>query len=288
MAAGAVIGGIIGGTSGALGIGSANRAKIDAFKKQMRYAMQNYNINQQQLTKQEQSAYNVAIADLFNLSVNALQNNSAVEAALNETGYEGRTAGQTKRTLSGTTLRQKTAVKDTYEEDVVQIRSKKDALYIQMKASVEQARENLDASFTKGFSSFMSILDSTAKGAVIGAATAGAGSAFFGGATGAAAGAGAGATTGAGASAAAGTTGATVGSTVATTGAGSTASVMTLGGTGTAASSGASSGFSFANGIAGFNQWYTQYGSYFKNLYSATNVISSGTQRRQYYGGYYY
>jgi len=270
MVGGAIIGGIIGGTSGALGIGSANRNKIEAFKKQMRYAMQNYNINQQQLTRQEQSAYNVALTNLFNLSVNALQNNSAVEAALAETGYEGRTARQTKRTLSGTVLRQKTAVKDAYEEDVVQIRSKKDALYVQMKATVEQAREGVDASLSKGFNSFMSIIDSTAKGAVIGAATAGAGSAFFGGATSTAS------------NLAVNTAGQAAGQ-VAGQAAGQVAGQATLNTAVTASSS-----FSFANGVAGFNQWYDQYGQFFKNMYNATNVISAGTQRRQYYGGYYY
>lgn len=190
IAAGAVIGAVAGGGSSLWQKSKYNRSLTKAFKKQMYYAQMNYNWNQNQLTRQEQSAYDSAVSNLFQLSYNALQNNATVEASLAETGYEGRTAGQIKRSISGAVLRQKTALKDAYETDVVNIRSQKDALYVQMKNSVEQARDQLKSQYKGGISYLMEFLDTSAKGAAIGAFTAGAGSALAGAAGGAAGGAG--------------------------------------------------------------------------------------------------
>ena len=178
IAAGAVIGAVAGGGSSLWQKSKYNRSLTKAFKKQMYYAQMNYNWNQNQLTRQEQSAYDNAVSNLFQLSYNALQNNATVEASLAETGYEGRTAGQIKRSISGAVLRQKTALKDAYETDVTNIRSQKDALYVQMKNSVEQARDQLKSQYKGGMGYVMEFLDSSAKGAAIGAATAGAGSAL--------------------------------------------------------------------------------------------------------------
>lgn len=180
IAAGAVIGAVAGGGSSLWQKSKYNRSLTKAFKKQMYYAQMNYNWNQNQLTRQEQSAYDNAVSNLFQLSYNALQNNATVEASLAETGYEGRTAGQIKRSISGAVLRQKTALKDAYETDVTNIRSQKDALYVQMKNSVEQARDQLKSQYKGGMGYVMEFLDSSAKGAAIGAATAGAGSALAG------------------------------------------------------------------------------------------------------------
>lgn len=180
IAAGAVIGAVAGGGSSLWQKSKYNRSLTKAFKKQMYYAQMNYNWNQNQLTRQEQSAYDNAVSNLFQLSYNALQNNATVEASLAETGYEGRTAGQIKRSISGAVLRQKTALKDAYETDVTNIRSQKDALYVQMKNSVEQSRDQLKSQYKGGMGYVMEFLDSSAKGAAIGAATAGAGSALAG------------------------------------------------------------------------------------------------------------
>lgn len=178
IAAGAVIGAVAGGGNSLWQKSKYNRSLTKAFKKQMYYAQMNYNWNQNQLTRQEQSAYDNAVSNLFQLSYNALQNNATVEASLAETGYEGRTAGQIKRSISGAVLRQKTALKDAYETDVTNIRSQKDALYVQMKNSVEQSRDQLKSQYKGGMGYVMEFLDSSAKGAAIGAATAGAGSAL--------------------------------------------------------------------------------------------------------------
>ena len=177
---GAVVGAVIGGGSSILGIRKGNNQLIKAFNKQMKYMQMNYNYNQNALDRQEKGAYDSAISELFNLSLNAYQNNASVNAALNEQNYTGRSARQIPRSVAGQTARQKSAIKDAYEEGVYNIRSQKDALYIQMKAGVQQARGSLNKQFTKGLSAVMQVADGAAKGAAIGAVTAGAGSAAAG------------------------------------------------------------------------------------------------------------
>lgn len=288
IAAGAVIGAVAGGGSSLWQKSKYNRSLTKAFKKQMYYAQMNYNWNQNQLTRQEQSAYDNAVSNLFQLSYNALQNNATVEASLAETGYEGRTAGQIKRSISGAVLRQKTALKDSYETDVTNIRSQKDALYVQMKNSVEQARDQLKSQYKGGMSYVMEFLDSSAKGAAIGAATAGAGSALAG---------------------AAGTVGGTGGIIEGTVGgetvvAGTSsvggsvglsdiaaANVLGTSTTGVTTSSTMGTGTSFMNNfIANYNTLKTQNQGLFTFLdviQNFTGALNQGYNRRGSYGGYY-
>lgn len=291
IAAGAVIGAVAGGGSSLWQKSKYNRSLTKAFKKQMYYAQMNYNWNQNQLTRQEQSAYDNAVSNLFQLSYNALQNNATVEASLAETGYEGRTAGQIKRSISGAVLRQKTALKDAYETDVVNIRSQKDALYVQMKNSVEQARDQLKSQYKGGISYLMEFLDTSAKGAAIGAFTAGAGSALAGAAGGAAGGTGGsiagtvgGETVLAGTSSvggSAGLSGAAGASALGTSTAGVTTSSSTMG-----------TGTSFMNNfMANYSTMKTQNQGMFNFLdymQNFTGAMNQGYNRRGSYGGYYY
>lgn len=290
IAAGAVIGAVAGGGGSLWQKSKYNRALTKAFKKQMYYAQMNYNWNQNQLTRQEQSAYDNAVSNLFQLSYNALQNNATVEASLAETGYEGRTAGQIKRSISGAVLRQKTALKDAYETDVTNIRSQKDALYVQMKNSVEQARDQLKSQYKGGMSYVMEFLDSSAKGAAIGAATAGAGSALagaagtVGGTGGTIAGAVGGETVVAGTSSvggSAGLSGIAGANVLGTSTAGVTTSSSTIG-----------TGTSFMNSfIANYSTLKTQNQGMFNFLdytQNFTGAMNQGYNRRGSYGGYYY
>lgn len=288
IAAGAVIGAVAGGGSSLWQKPKYNRSLTKAFKKQMYYAQMNYNWNQNQLTRQEQSAYDNAVSNLFQLSYNALQNNATVEASLAETGYEGRTAGQIKRSISGAVLRQKTALKDAYETDVTNIRSQKDALYVQMKNSVEQARDQLKSQYKGGMGYVMEFLDSSAKGAAIGAATAGAGSALAG-AVGAVGGTGGiiegtvgGETVVAGTSSVGGSVGLSniAAANVLGTSTGVTTSSSTMG-----------TGTSFMNNfIANYNTLKTQNQGLFTFLdaiQNFTGALNQGYNRRGFYGGYY-
>lgn len=122
--------------------------------------------------------YDSAMVELFNLSVNAHQNNAQIEAALAETGTEGRSSKKIEQTVKGQTARQETAVKEAYTQQVWDVRGKKDALYISTKAEVDQSKDALRSNLVGGFPAFMQVLSSTAQGAAIGAATAGAGSAL--------------------------------------------------------------------------------------------------------------
>lgn len=290
IAAGAVIGAVAGGGSSLWQKSKYNRSLTKAFKKQMYYAQMNYNWNQNQLTRQEQSAYDNAVSNLFQLSYNALQNNATVEASLAETGYEGRTAGQIKRSISGAVLQQKTALKDAYETDVTNIRSQKDALYVQMKNSVEQARDQLKSQYKGGMSYVMEFLDSSAKGAAIGAATAGAGSALagaagtIGGTGGTIAGTVGGETVVAGTSSvggSAGLSGIAGANVLGTSTAGVTTSSSTMG-----------TGTSFMNNfIANYSTLKTQNQGMFNFLdymHNFTGAMNQGYNRRGSYGGYYY
>lgn len=288
IAAGAVIGAVAGGGSSLWQKSKYNRSLTKAFKKQMYYAQMNYNWNQNQLTRQEQSAYDNAVSNLFQLSYNALQNNATVEASLAETGYEGRTAGQIKRSISGAVLRQKTALKDAYETDVTNIRSQKDALYVQMKNSVEQARDQLKSQYKGGMGYVMEFLDSSAKGAAIGAATAGAGSALadaigtVGGTGGIIEGTVGGETVVAGTSSVGGSVGLSdiAAANVLGTSTGVTTSSSTMG-----------TGTSFMNNfIANYNTLKTQNQGLFTFLdaiQNFTGALNQGYNRRGSYGGYY-
>lgn len=293
IAAGAVIGAFAGGGSSLWQKSKYNRSLTKAFKKQMYYAQMNYNWNQNQLTRQEQSAYDNAVSNLFQLSYNALQNNATVEASLAETGYEGRTAGQIKRSISGAVLRQKTALKDAYETDVVNIRSQKDALYVQMKNSVEQARDQLKSQYKGGISYLMEFLDTSAKGAAIGAFTAGAGSALAGAAGGAAGGTGGSiAGTVGGETVLAGTS--SVGGSAGLSGAaGASALGTSTAGVTTSASTAGTGGSFMSNFMANYSTMKTQNQGMFNFLNYLQNATGSLNQsfnggRRGSYGGYYY
>lgn len=293
IAAGAVIGAVAGGGSSLWQKSKYNRSLTKAFKKQMYYAQMNYNWNQNQLTRQEQSAYDSAVSNLFQLSYNALQNNATVEASLAETGYEGRTAGQIKRSISGAVLRQKTALKDAYETDVVNIRSQKGALYVQMKNSVEQARDQLNSQYKGGISYLMEFLDTSAKGAAIGAFTAGAGSALAGAAGGAAGGTGGSiAGTVGGETVLAGTS--SVGGSAGISGAaGASALGTSTAGVTTSASTAGTGGSFMSNFMANYSTMKTQNQGMFNFLDYLQNATGSLNQsfnggRRGSYGGYYY
>lgn len=293
IAAGAVIGAVAGGGSSLWQKSKYNRSLTKAFKKQMYYAQMNYNWNQNQLTRQEQSAYDNAVSNLFQLSYNALQNNATVEASLAETGYEGRTAGQIKRSISGAVLRQKSALKDAYETDVVNIRSQKDALYVQMKNSVEQARDQLKSQYKGGISYLMEFLDTSAKGAAIGAFTAGAGSALAGAAGGAAGGTGGSiAGTVGGETVLAGTS--SVGGSAGLSGAaGASALGTSTAGVTTSASTAGTGGSFMSNFMANYSTMRTNNAGMFNfldYLQNATGALNQGFNggRRGSYGGYYY
>lgn len=290
---GAAVGAVVGGAGSIYGTSKQNRSMVKAFKKQMHYLQINYNYNQASLDRQERSMYDSALGELFSLSLNAYQNNSQIEAAIAETGLDGRSQDKIKQTISGQTLRQETATKEAYLNDVWNVRFQKDALYIQTKASVEQARDNLNNNLIGGSRAFQQFLSGAITGAAMGAATAGIGSAV-GGALGGAAG---------------GQTGGMLAANIGVdaissaaptvTGAGaagaSTGSLAALGGAGAVAStgmSGASSSASIASNTGGsflgnVMANYQQYKPYVDFVQQWANYYNSNITPRE-RGGYFY
>lgn len=295
---GAAVGAVVGGAGSLYGISKQNRSMVEAFKKKMHYLQLNYNYNQASLDRQERSMYDSALGELFSLSLNAYQNNSQIEAAIAETGLDGRSQDKIKQTISGQTLRQETATKEAYLNDVWNVRFQKDALYIQTKASVEQARDNLNNNLIGGSRAFQQFLSGAITGAAMGAATAGIGSAVGG----AGAAGGAGAVTAESFLASYGISASTVptlgASTMASTGAAagaSTGSLAALGGAGAVAStgmSGASSSASIASNTGGsflgnVMANYQQYKPYVDFVQQWANYYNSNITPRE-RGGYFY
>lgn len=294
---GAVIGGIIGGGSSLNSISKQNKQKTKAFLKQMHYLQMNYNYNQAALDRQERSRYDSALADLFTMSLNSYQNNSQIEAALAETGTEGRSSGKIMQTIRGQTARQKTAYKESYLNDVWNVRSQKDALYISTKSDVEQARDQLSASYIHGTQAFGQFVNSVAMGAALGAATAGAGSAI-GGAVGGAAGGKVGGEVGGMIAAEAGvdaisgaapmvTTAGGASATNVIAGAGGTAAITSNASTGAVATNAASAGsnMGFMDRVIANWDSYDKYIKFYNQVANYGNMVQQATQRHR---GYYY
>lgn len=290
---GAAVGAVTFGGSSIYGMNKQNRNALAAFKKQMKYLQTNYNYNQAALDRQERSMYDNALGELFALSLNAYQNNSQIEAAIAETGLEGRSQEKIEQTVRGQTARQETATKEAYMMDVWNVRSQKDALYIQTKASVEQARDNLNNNLIYGSKAFQQFLGSAIQGAAVGAATAG----FAGSATSAAGAGASGAATGVDAISGAAPTvakDASTGSLGVVTKVGSSGGTLALGATAgtamkqaasTTAQSTASQAGSFMNHMTANYQQYKPYVDFVQQWADYYNQNLTPKKQR---GGYFY
>lgn len=173
---GAAVGAVVGGGSSILGISKSNRNMIKAFKQQMKYLQINYNYNQAALDRQEKSMYDSAMVELLGLSMNAYQNNAQVEAAMAETGLEGRSQEKIQQVIHGQTSRQETATKEAYKQGVWEVRGQKEALYITTKNEIEQSKASIESNLVGGTQAFMQVMSGALQGAAIGASVAGLGS----------------------------------------------------------------------------------------------------------------
>lgn len=265
---GAVIGGILGGAGSIASIRSEQKSMRKAYLQQMGILMKNYNYNQNALTTEERYALESAKSSLYGIELNAIQNNAQVSAALSETGTEGRTSRQISRAIEGQTERRKISVIDNYIQDIGEIRQQKDALYMQVKDTVEQAEDNYNASQASDFQNVMSVfqgsVEGSIKGFMIGSGIGGGFSSMMGsGISGVGSGS---------------ISAADVVSNVGSIGASSSNS-LTL-------SAGSSGGFSFSNFLGGFNKTYSQYENMFNAFSSLNNMFGSsgsGYNRRKYY-----
>ena len=288
---GGVVGGIMGFGSGVHGVRKSNKAVIKNFYKQLEAINKNYTYAQNELDKYAVYTYDEALSGLYQNSLNAFRNNSMVDAALGETGLEGRSQERVSRDVKGQTERQNDNIQSSFENAIYSIKSKKDALYVTYKSDVEYLRDFTGTQFTKGISGLMKIADSTAQGAALGAITGGAGGAFASGATSAAGGATSGGFSAAtmssatlGGTAASGgfssatMTGATLGGTATSGG----FSAATMSGAGTSLMSARSGGFwgsmssGWSNMLNNLPQIYERVNKY----YSLYNAFSSGFNKK--------
>lgn len=300
---GGVVGGIMGFGSGVHGVRKSNKAVIKNFYKQLEAINKNYTYAQNELDKSAVYTYDEALAGLYQNSLNAFRNNSMVDAALGETGLEGRSQERVSRDVKGQTERQNDNIQSSFENAIYSIKSKKDALYVTYKSDVEYLRDFTGTQFTKGISGLMKIADATAQGAALGAVTGGAGGAFASGVSSAAGGATSGGFSAAtmssatlGGTAASGgfssatMTGATLGGTATSGG----FSAATMSGAGTTLMSAGSGGFwgsmssGWSNMLNNLPQIYERVGNYY-NLYNAftSGFRNQGYSQRSYYNNPY-
>ena len=296
---GGVVGGIMGFGSGVHGVRKSNKTVIKNFYKQLEAINKNYTYAQNELDKSAVYTYDEALAGLYQNSLNAFRNNSMVDAALGETGLEGRSQERVSRDVKGQTERQNDNIQSSFENAIYSIKSKKDALYVTYKSDVEYLRDFTGTQFTKGISGLMKIADSTAQGAALGAITGGAGGAFASGATSAAGGATSGGfsaatmssatlggTAASGGFSAATMTGATLGGTATSGG----FSAATMSGAGTSLMSAGSGGFwgSMSSGWSNMLNNLPQIYERVNNYYSMYNAFTSGFRNQGYNPRSYY
>ena len=296
---GGVVGGIMGFGSGVHGVRKSNKAVIKNFYKQLEAINKNYTYAQNELDKSAVYTYDEALAGLYQNSLNAFRNNSMVDAALGETGLEGRSQERVSRDVKGQTERQNDNIQSSFENAIYSIKSKKDALYVTYKSDVDYLRDFTGTQFTKGISGLMKIADSTAQGAALGAITGGAGGAFASGATSAAGGATSGGfsaatmssatlggTAASGGFSAATMTGATLGGTATSGG----FSAATMSGAGTSLMSAGSGGFwgSMSSGWSNMLNNLPQIYERVNNYYSMYNAFTSGFRNQGYNPRSYY
>ena len=296
---GGVVGGIMGFGSGVHGVRKSNKTVIKNFYKQLEAINKNYTYAQNELDKSAVYTYDEALAGLYQNSLNAFRNNAMVDAALGETGLEGRSQERVSRDVKGQTERQNDNIQSSFENAIYSIKSKKDALYVTYKSDVEYLRDFTGTQFTKGISGLMKIADSTAQGAALGAITGGAGGAFASGATSAAGGATSGGFSAAtmssatlGGTAASGgfssatMSGATLGGTATSGG----FSAATMSGAGTSLMSAGSGGFwgSMSSGWSNMLNNLPQIYERVNNYYSMYNAFTSGFRNQGYNQRSYY
>lgn len=163
---GGIIGAAIGTTVGLIGsiknIRDTQKAMRKSYIRQMEILIQNYNYNQNALDQESRFNLESAKQNLFSITFNGIQNNSAVSAAQAETGHEGRTGQQIARAITGQVERRRTGVIENYQQQDYQIRRERDNLYIQTQKTVEQAEENFNNMQSSDLENVFNVMNTSA------------------------------------------------------------------------------------------------------------------------------
>lgn len=163
-------GAIIGGGLSAFGIGASNKQAVANYKAQVKALTLNYNYGLTNLSRQGKSLYEETVAQLFDMSLNSMKNQSMVEAAQAESGVEGRSSEKVMQDVVATDERAKTNVKDNFSRQVENLRNEAQGLYLTTKSQMEAAYGQAKGATTSGFGSVLQIASGALNGALMGAA----------------------------------------------------------------------------------------------------------------------
>lgn len=175
--AGGAIGAVLGAVGTVFSIRKNNKKLAKAYLDQSKKMVKEYNYNINALDNQQQSAFDSARVELFNLSVVGSKNISMVRTALGETGLEGRSHAQVEREVSGVLGMQKASTKEAYQDVAKDLKVKRNNLYIQTNEALDSAYKSFKAQQTSVEEALIKTAMGAAQGASMGASI---GSAFGG------------------------------------------------------------------------------------------------------------
>ena len=170
---GLAVGAVAGGAMAAFGLGSSNKQAVANYKAQVKSLTLNYNYGLTNISRQGRSLYDQSVAQLFDMSLNSMKNQSMVEAAQAESGFEGRSSEKVMQDVVATDERAKTSVKDNFGRQVENLRNEAQGLYLTTKSQMEAAYTQAKGSTTSGFGSVLKIASGALSGALMGNALGG-------------------------------------------------------------------------------------------------------------------
>ena len=162
-------GALIGGGLAAFGVGASNKQAVANYKAQVKALTLNYNYGLTNLSRQGRSLYEESVAQLFDMSLNSMKNQSMVEAAQAESGVEGRSSEKVMQDVVAIDERAKTNVKDNFNRQAENLRSEAQSLYLTTKSQMGAAYSQAKGATTSGFGSVLKIASGALNGAIMGA-----------------------------------------------------------------------------------------------------------------------
>ena len=164
-----IVGGaLLGGVLSALGIGSSNKAALQAYKAQAMALITSYNYGIVGLRTQGRSAFEEAARELQKNTINSMKNQSMVEVALAETGVEGRSQDRVMRDVRGYDAMTRASIKENFERQTYNLKQDAESMYQSTKSQINAARSQAQSQMTGGFASVLKIAQGATSGAMLG------------------------------------------------------------------------------------------------------------------------
>ena len=164
-----IVGGaLLGGGLSALGIGSSNKAALQAYKAQAKALITSYNYGIVGLRTQGRSAFEEASRELQKNTINSMKNQSMVEVALAETGVEGRSQDRVMRDVRGYDAMTSASIKENFERQTYNLKQDAESMYQSTKSQLNAARSQAQSQMTGGFGSVLKVAQGAISGAMLG------------------------------------------------------------------------------------------------------------------------